>query len=122
RGEGDGFYKAELMPDDDPRRMAGIFDLANSRNPVRDWSFVFVPYCTGDVHSGANTATYTDPDSGEAFTIEHRGADNFRVVLEWIRQNFAAPEQILVTGSSAGAYGAATHYGRIREVFPGGRA
>lgn len=122
RGEGDGFYKAELMPDDDPSRMSGIFDLDNSRNPVRDWSFVFVPYCTGDVHSGSNTATYTDPDTGEAFTIEHRGADNFRVVLEWMRQNFVAPEQILVTGSSAGAYGAATHYARIREVFPGGRA
>lgn len=122
RGEGDGFYKAELMPDDDPNRMSGIFDLADPRNPVRDWSFVFVPYCTGDVHSGSNTATYTDPDTGEKFTIEHRGADNFRVVLEWIRQNFAAPEQILVTGSSAGAYGAATHYASIRELFPGGRA
>ena len=122
RGEGDGFYKAELMPDDDPNNLSGIFDLDNPRNPVRDWSFVFVPYCTGDVHSGSNTATYTNPDTGESFSIQHRGADNFRVVLEWMRQNFDAPEQILVAGSSAGAYGAATHYAAIREAFPSGRA
>ncbi|HYD87975.1 MAG TPA: pectin acetylesterase-family hydrolase [Vitreimonas sp.] len=122
RGEEDGFYKAELIPGDDPSAMSGLFDLDNPRNPVRDWSFVFVPYCTGDVHSGSNTATYTDPDTGEEFKIEHRGADNFRIVLEWVRQNFAAPDQILVAGSSAGAYGAATHFARIREAFPGGRA
>lgn len=121
--QGDGFYKAELMPDDNPARMAGIFDLNNPRNPLRDWSFVFVPYCTGDVHSGANTATYTDPDTGESYRIEHRGADNFRVVLEWMRANFTAPPaRILVAGSSAGAYGAATHYARIREAFPTGQA
>jgi hypothetical protein len=120
--EDDGFYKGELIPSDNPNTMQGIFDLDNPRNPVRDWSFVFVPYCTGDVHSGSNTAHYTNPDTNEPYTIEHRGADNFRVVLEWMRANFNAPDEILVTGSSAGAYGAATHYGRIRDVFPGGRA
>lgn len=122
RGEGDGFYKAELLASDDPNRMNGIFDLDNPQNPVRNWSFVFIPYCTGDVHAGANTAHYTNPDTGEPYTIEHRGADNFRVVLKWLRDNFAAPDEILVTGSSAGAYGAAVHFARIREAFPRGRA
>jgi hypothetical protein len=122
RGEGDGFYKAELMPGDDPTRMSGIFDHNNPRNPVRDWSFVFIPYCTGDVHAGSNTARYSDPDTGETYTVQHRGADNFRAVLAWMRENFAAPEQILVAGSSAGAYGAATHFARIRDAFPSGRA
>jgi hypothetical protein len=121
-GRSEGFYKAELMPNDDPRQMSGIFDLNDPRNPVRDWSFVFVPYCTGDVHSGSNDATYHNLDTGEPYTLHHRGSDNFRVVLEWIRANFDAPEQLLVTGSSAGAYGASTHYARIRDVFPGGRA
>ncbi|MGE0663235.1 MAG: pectin acetylesterase-family hydrolase [Hyphomonadaceae bacterium] len=118
----DGFYKAELIDADDPNRFSGIFDLDNPRNPVRDWNFVYVPYCTGDVHSGSNTARYIDPDSGAPYTIEHRGADNFRVVLDWMKSNFAQPEQILVAGSSAGAYGAATHYARIRQAYPRGRA
>jgi hypothetical protein len=121
-GRSEGFYKSELMPNDDPRRMEGLFDLNNPRNPVRNWSFVFVPYCTGDVHSGSNDATYHNPDTGAAYTIHHRGADNFRVVLAWMRANFASPDHILVTGSSAGAYGAATHYGRIRDAFPHGQA
>jgi hypothetical protein len=122
RGRSEGFFKAELLPTDDPRQMSGLFDFENARNPVRNWSFVFVPYCTGDVHSGSNDATYRNPDTGEPYTIHHRGADNFRVVLEWMRANFIAPDEILVAGSSAGAYGAATHYGRIRDVFPTGVA
>ncbi|MGE0739813.1 MAG: pectin acetylesterase-family hydrolase [Hyphomonadaceae bacterium] len=122
RSDADGFYKGELLPTDNPSRLGGMFDLDNTRNPVRDWSFVFVPYCTGDVHSGSNTAHYTDPDTGEPYTLQHRGADNFRVILEWMRANFGAPDEILVTGSSAGAYGAATHYAAIRAAFPSGRA
>jgi hypothetical protein len=120
--EEDGFFKAEIIPGDDPTNMSGIFDLTNARNPVADWSFVFVPYCTGDVHAGSATTTYTDPDTGESFQIQHRGADNFRVVLEWIRQNFDAPDQIVVAGSSAGAYGAVTHFASVRDAFPTGRA
>lgn len=118
----DGFYSAELHPNDLPARFSGIFDLDNPSNPIRDWSFVYVPYCTGDVHSGANTATYTNPDTGERFTIQHRGADNFRVILAWMRENFSQPAHLLVAGSSAGAYGAATHYARIRAAYPRGQA
>lgn len=116
------FYKAELMARDDPRTIGGLFDLDNPRNPVRNWSFVFVPYCTAGVHSGSNTAVYTDPETHQPFTINHRGADNFRVILAWMVANFATPSEILVTGSSAGAYGAVTNYGRVREAYPGGRA
>lgn len=120
--DSDGLYKAELLATDNPNTLGGIFDLNNPRNPLREWSFVFVPYCTGDVHSGANTVHYVDPDDGRPYTIEHRGADNFVLILEWMRANFANPEMIVVTGSSAGAYGAATHYTAIREAFPTGRA
>src|SRR5262249_7224863 len=31
---------------------SGIFDFANTGNPVKDWNQVYVPYCTGDVHAG----------------------------------------------------------------------
>lgn len=115
-------YKAELLPGDNPNAMQGIFDLSNPANPLREWSFVFVPYCTGDVHSGSHTVTYTNPQTGQPYTIHHRGSDNFQAVLAWMRQNFRAPDAILVTGSSAGAYGAATQYARVRDAFPRGRA
>ncbi|NLD70766.1 MAG: hypothetical protein GX644_18390 [Limnobacter sp.] len=117
-----GLYKAEILPSDDPRALSGIFDASDPRNPLRDWSYVYVPYCTGDVHGGSKTMDYVDPFTGEPYRIEHRGADNFAVVLRWIRDNFPSVEQMLVTGSSAGGYGAAIHYPALRETFPRARA
>ena len=45
-------YDWNISPDDDPALMSGIFDFANPENPFADYSFVYVPYCTGDVHLG----------------------------------------------------------------------
>ncbi|MEB3361019.1 MAG: hypothetical protein VKI42_02715 [Synechococcaceae cyanobacterium] len=71
--EASGVYKAELLPGDGPSKMTGHLDRSNPQNPVRDWSMVLVPYCTGDVHSGSTTAHDTVPATGKPFTIEHRG-------------------------------------------------
>lgn len=117
-----GVYKAELLPGDGPARMSGLLDLSNPRNPVRDWSLLFVPYCTGDVHSGSNTARYVFPDTGKPFTIEHRGWDNMQVIKHWMRGNVPPPARLLVSGSSAGAYGAATHYASLRALYPAARS
>lgn len=115
-------YTAELPTVDDVNHMRGIFDLGDARNPVRDWSMLFVPYCTGDVHSGSNTARYRDPTTGKPYIIEHRGWDNTQVILQWMRRNVTQPKRLLVTGSSAGAYGAATHYAALRAMYPDGNA
>jgi hypothetical protein len=117
-----GVYKAELLPGDGPSRMNGMFDRTNAQNPVRDWSMIFVPYCTGDVHSGSNTAQYREPGTGKPFTIEHRGWDNMQVIMHWMRSNLPQPAHLLVSGSSAGAYGAATHYTSLRALYPGARS
>lgn len=110
------FYKPAISPGDDPRILNGLFDLANSRNPVKDWSLVYIPYCTGDVHLGSQDTTYTTT-SGE-FAIHHRGFDNFLVVLQWIQAHFTTPNKVLVAGSSAGAYGATGHFAWLAEAFP----
>ena len=115
-------YTAELLPSDDVTQMRGIFDLSNVRNPVREWSMLFIPYCTGDVHSGSNTARYSDPRTGKPYVIQHRGWDNAQVIMHWMRDHVSQPRNLLVTGSSAGAYGAATHYTALREMYPRGRA
>jgi hypothetical protein len=49
-----GVYKAEPLPGDGSAHMTGLLDQTNPQNPVRDWSMLFVPYCTDDVHSGSN--------------------------------------------------------------------
>ena len=110
-------FNPEIGAEDGPINAAGIFDLQNPDNPVKDWSIVYVPYCTGDIHGGSKTATYTNVATGQPFTIEHRGADNFAVILRWMADNFSNPEEVLVSGSSAGAYGAMINYSKVRAVF-----
>ncbi len=91
----------------------GLFDFTRESNRFREWHFVYIPYCTGDLHWGAKDTTYTGG------TIRHRGHVNFRVVLEWIKNHFATPpDKIFVTGISAGSYGAIFNFPYIREEFP----
>jgi hypothetical protein len=82
----------------------GIFDFANPENPVADYNWVFIPYCTADVHTGARDQTYTDV-LGYQETVRHQGFVNAQAVVQWLKTNYAAPERVVVTGSSAGALG-----------------
>jgi hypothetical protein len=98
-------YDTAVTENDDPSDIdSGFGDLANPDNPFKDWSVVFIPYCTGDVHWGDASFVYSG--GGLEFTIEHRGAVNARVAEKWARDHFVMPEEVFVTGSSAGAYGA----------------
>ncbi len=100
----------------------GIFDTKNPANPFRDWYFVYIPYCTGDVHWGARDVAYPDYldriPGFDSWTIRHRGFVNFQLVMEWVTQRFRMPFKIFVTGSSAGGYGAAMAFPYVREAFP----
>jgi hypothetical protein len=82
----------------------GIFDFTNPENPVADHNWVFIPYCTADVHTGSRNQTYTDA-LGLQETVRHQGFVNAQAVLKWVTENYPAPERIVVTGSSAGALG-----------------
>lgn len=113
-------YSCEADETADGLAMAGgIFDMDNPANPFKGWNFVFIPYCTGDIHWGSSDTIYhgygKDPSD---YTIHHRGFDNFLVVLKWITENFKKPHSILVTGSSAGSYGALMGFPYIQEAYP----
>ena len=113
-----GLYKAEISASDDPSGQGGMFELNNDQNPVKDWTIVFVPYCTADLHGGSKTAEYTNVQTQKPFTIEHRGADNFALLLRWMADNISNPDEMLVSGSSAGAYGAMINYPKqVRSAF-----
>jgi hypothetical protein len=114
----------------------GLFDANNPKNPYRDWSIALIPYCTGDIHWGSKDQDYTDFSGavtgtpGGTVTIHHRGFDNFLYVRDWLMKRYAqkgkkqakendgAPEKLLVTGSSAGGYGAAFAYPHLKQAFP----
>ncbi len=105
--------------DDDPNNAhAGFADLSNPANPFRDWNAVFVSYCSCDIHFGDSEQNYTNVDPSHPVHVEHRGYENSRVVEKWARDHFLAPEEVFVTGSSAGAYGAWFNAPLHEKVWP----
>lgn len=100
--------------DDNPDSLTtGIADRNNVNNPFKDWHAVFVTYCTCDIHFGDTTQNY-----GDALTIEHRGYHNSQIAEKWAREHFYDPEEVFITGSSAGAYGAWFNAPLLHEVWP----
>jgi hypothetical protein len=120
-------YVPEITAESDPSAMGGVFNIARLDNPYRDWNMVVIPYCTGDIHWGSKDQTYVDYTGavtglpGGQVTIHHRGFDNFLYVRDWITKRFPngdSLEKMLVTGSSAGAYGSAFAYPHLKQTFP----
>ena len=107
------------------RPHTGIFDTTRADNPVRDFTKVFVPYCTGDVHLGARTTTYTVPASNgapeRAIEIHHNGGANADAALNWIYAHVAAPQTILVAGESAGSAATPFYAAVLAERYPAAR-
>lgn len=88
-------------------------------NPLRDYNFVFLPYCTGDVHLGNRVATYTSEDGTESLEFHHAGFPNMMKILPWLAEAFTEVPKLFVTGCSAGGPPAVAHYGLIREALTG---
>lgn len=85
-------------------RYGGIFDFGNPQNPVADYSVVVVAYCTGDVHTGTAAHEFSVGDTN--ISIHFDGFANAQAVLDWVYAHYENPASLIVTGSSAGAYGA----------------
>src|SRR5262249_53347843 len=83
-------------------------------SPSRDWNMVYVPYCTGDVHTGAKTAVYTSTGSPHG-TFHHDGHAALEQVVSWLDTNFTHVPKMLVTGCSAGGVGAIVNYRFLRN-------
>ena len=117
-------YNKRVTSDPELARQAGqlqgIYDRTNPANPVRDFTHVYIPYCTGDLHWGNTTTTYTG-SNGAPLPIQHKGAAHASTALNWAADNVRAPEQVVVAGCSAGGYGAALWSAKIARAYPGAR-
>ena len=117
-------YAYRIGPNREPGRFGGILELRNPKNPFAEYSMVWVPACTGDVHLGDRDVTYTIETPSAAprqLTIHHRGQKNVGSALDWIHANFPAPREIFVAGSSAGAIGTAFYANRLARHYPQAR-
>ena len=87
----------------------GRSGLANEKieeNPYKNWSVVVIPYASGDFHCGTNDFYYNDEELGEG-VCHHRGYSNFCGMMDKIQEFVPEPEEVFITGFSAGGFGAA---------------
>ena len=92
------------------RVLTPLIVRESESNPIHDWNYVFVPYCTGDIHTGNAVTEYTDDASGMSIEYHHAGHANVLATIDWMRENFPSIPRLLVTGSSAGGAGALANY------------
>ena len=107
-------YKTTVTDRDDPSATPyGIFDFTNARNPFADYSFVFVPYCTGDLHLGKATHQY-----GPSLTVHHNGSLNATTALHAMADQFPDAHSVVVAGESAGSAPTPLYAGLAHDVLP----
>jgi len=92
----------------------GIFNFSRSDNPIRDWNVFYIPYCTGDVHAGIATGmNVPGGPTNQSFV----GYANIGHYLKRIIPTFPDLKKVLLTGISAGGFGAAYNYDRVAQAF-----
>ena len=104
-----GFGPLELAAELAVMGYSGTLSRTLGVNVFAEWSYVFIPYCTGDVHAGANR-------SGPGGR-HHVGFENIRLALARLVPTFPAAEQVVISGSSAGGFGAAYNFDQVQQAF-----
>lgn len=112
-----------VVNETDGQSTNGVFAFHREDNPLRDYTTVFVPYCSGDVHLGDRAAEYTATGEGgeRTFTIEHRGLANARSAMDWLEEHLGSPDAVFVSGSSAGSIPSPIYASWLAEAWPDAR-
>lgn len=77
-------------------------------SPFENWSIILFPYATGDFHAGTGEYHYTDTDGKEKI-LYHNGYVNYTETMRKVVElsDIENPDTVVVTGYSAGGFGAA---------------
>lgn len=114
-----GTYGATQFYDDANGLLGrGIWDRSKTQNDLADYSQVFIPYCTGDLHAGDRVANVP----GVIGTQRYVGYNNSRLDFEYIVQrllpDLGADPEVMLTGYSAGAFGALFNASQLHALLP----
>ena len=88
----------------------------SEENPFKDWTFLVLPYASGDFHSG--TGEYHYMDGSKEKTVYHNGYNNYSAFMEAVSPYIGEPDALLVTGFSAGGFATALLADDVMERFP----
>lgn len=108
-----GYGTAQLQVE--PMLGNGIFQRDDAANPFRDATYVFVPYCTGDLHAGTNVATYDV--NGVATPTYHYGGRNLDLYLARLGAGLPAFDRVWLAGTSAGGFGTLINQDFVARTF-----
>ncbi|HMI89228.1 MAG TPA: pectin acetylesterase-family hydrolase [Polyangiaceae bacterium] len=88
-----------------------VMNRAAAGNPFKDWNMAYIPYCTGDVHTGTNMAGF----NGDA----HMGYSNYLKYLGKLVATFKGKPltQVVLSGLSAGGFGVAWNWMTTQDAF-----
>ncbi len=84
---------------------------------TQSWNLVYMPYCTGDVHTGNAVVVFSDADPQHPRTQHFAGQANVRAASDWIRQHMGKPTRLMLTGFSAGGVAATSQYAIVRDAL-----
>ncbi len=104
-----GFSSAALAVTIQNLGTEGLFDRTDPANPLRDATFVFFPYCSGDIFAGSSESGF-----GGRTQV---GYDNVGKYLDVIVPASEPVRRVVLTGSSAGGFGALYNYPRVKTAF-----
>jgi hypothetical protein len=110
-GYGESDFTGEATSTDYLAQPNGLFDRTSAINPFKDYSFVYVPYCTGDVHAGNNVIQLGSK------TAHFVGFNNVRAYLNRLYPTFRSAERVVLAGSSAGGFGAVLNWWQTQRAF-----
>ncbi len=115
----------------------GVFNREKDENPFKDWTYVYVPHCTGDVGVGQNSdqtipgleVPFPLPPFGPGFlkkTNTFQGWNNFEIIVnDLLKQLETATDsqgdeirvdRYILSGDSAGGFGAIGHYKHFKSL------
>lgn len=85
-------------------------------NPFKDWTFLVLPYASGDFHSGTGEYHYTD--GGKEKIVYHNGYNNYSAFMDAAKPYVGEPDTLLVTGFSAGGFASSLLADDVIDRFP----
>lgn len=103
-----------LAAETDPLAGFPLLDRTDPDNPFARATWIYVPYCTADLHIGDQIVSHaaTEPD------LHHVGDRNVASLLERVHEQIPAPERVFMLGISAGGYGVQLQADRFAQTFP----
>lgn len=101
------------------KKPSELFNRNNADNPFRAVNQVFVPYCTGDMHSGGKEVDL-QVDGGTKPTY-FWGEKDLNLFLARLATTFPKAKRVYLAGASAGGFGTVLTFDQVQRAFRGAR-